>query len=70
MSEKVKVTVVGSGYVGMSRGVLLAQHFIDQWMLDSKISWLSARAPRGGVVISSAAISQLEQFLNGVPCDA
>ena len=26
MSEKAKVTVVGSGYVGMSLGVLLAQH--------------------------------------------
>ena len=26
MSEKVKVTVVGSGYVGMSLAVLLAQH--------------------------------------------
>ena len=26
MPEKVKVTVVGSGYVGMSLAVLLAQH--------------------------------------------
>ena len=26
MSKKVKVTVVGSGYVGMSLAVLLAQH--------------------------------------------
>lgn len=33
MSEKVKVTVVGSGYVGMSLAVLLAQHS-DVTVLD------------------------------------
>ena len=34
MPEKVKVTVVGSGYVGMSLAVLLAQHN-DVTVLDT-----------------------------------
>ena len=58
MSEKVKVTVVGSGYVGMSLAVLLAQHN-DVTVLDidpGRVDQVNRRE-------STVADSDIEAFL-------
>ena len=60
MSEKVKVTVVGSGYVGMSLAVLLAQHN-DVTVLDVD----PARVEKVNNNQSTVADTEIEAFLAG-----
>ena len=58
MSEKIKVTVVGSGYVGMSLAVLLAQHN-DVKILDidpERVDQVNRR-------VSTVADADIEAFL-------
>ena len=58
MSEKVKVTVVGSGYVGMSLAVLLAQHN-DVMVLDIDLD----RVDKVNRQESTVADTDIEAFL-------
>ena len=60
MTNKTKITVVGSGYVGMSLAVLLAQHN-DVVVLDVD----SARVERVNNKQSTVADAEIEAFLAG-----
>ena len=60
MSKKTKITVVGSGYVGMSLAVLLAQHN-DVTVLDID----SGRVDRINDNQSTVADAEIEAFLSG-----
>ena len=58
MAERIKITVVGSGYVGMSLSVLLAQHN-DVTVLDID----SARVDKINNKQSTVADTEIELFL-------
>ena len=58
MANKIKITVVGSGYVGMSLAVLLAQHN-DVVVLDVDAS----RVDRVNNKQSTVADAEIEAFL-------
>jgi len=60
VSKKTKITVVGSGYVGMSLAVLLAQHN-DVTVLDID----SGRVDRINDNQSTVADAEIEAVLSG-----
>ena len=60
MAERIKITVVGSGYVGMSLSVLLAQHN-DVTVLDID----AERVGRINNKQSTVADTEIESFLAG-----
>lgn len=62
MAEKIKVTVVGSGYVGMSLSVLLAQHN-DVTVLDIAVT----RVDKINNKQSTVADTEIESFLAEKP---
>jgi UDPglucose 6-dehydrogenase len=62
LSKKIKITVVGSGYVGMSLSVLLAQHN-DVTVLDID----SVRVKRINNNQSTVSDAEIEAFLNDKP---
>ena len=58
MAERIKITVVGSGYVGMSLSVLLAQHN-DVTVLDID----ATRVDKINKKQSTVADTEIESFL-------